>query len=184
MEASPLKDWRGLEIGRLLLLHDVTKQKLAQAQILEQRARPGPLQERELVARELHDGLGQMLAYVRMQTQAAGDWLAKDQKAIADSNLAQLMAVAQDAHTDVREYILGARSATSIQSGFLPALQQYLQDFSELYSLRTELIVPQDRIDNIFEPTVEVQLLRIIQEGANQHAQARPGAVCKSAHPM
>jgi len=76
----------------------------------------------------------------------------------------------------VREYIMGARSATSIQSGFLPALQQYLRNFSELYLLRTELIVPQDRIDNIFEPTVEAQLLRIIQEAltnTRKHAQAQ-----------
>ena len=176
LETSMLKDWRGLDVGRLLLLHDVTEQRQAQAQIMEQQRALAALQERELVARELHDGLGQVLAYVRVQAQAARDWLSQDQKDAADSTLARLVAVAQDAHTDVREYILGAKSAISAQPGFLPALQRYLQDFSRYYSLRTELIVPPDWNDDILEPTAEAQLLRIIQEAltnARKHAQAR-----------
>jgi len=36
LETSALKDWRGLEIGRLLLLHDVTGQKRAEAQLVDQ----------------------------------------------------------------------------------------------------------------------------------------------------
>jgi PAS domain S-box-containing protein len=176
LETSALKDWRDLEIGRLLLLHDVTAQKRAQAQILEQQRALAALQERELVARELHDGLGQVLAYVRVQAQAARDWLAQDQKAAADSSLAQLIAVAQDAHTDVREYILGAKTAALGQVGLLAALQHYLQEFSRLYSLRTELVAPEDWVDGMLEPTTEAQLLRIIQEAltnARKHAKAQ-----------
>jgi signal transduction histidine kinase len=176
LETSMLKDWRGLDVGRLLFLHDVTEQKRAQAQILEQQRALAALHERELVARELHDGLGQVLAYVRVQAQAARDWLAQDQIAAADSSLEKLVAVAQEAHTDVREYILGARSVASAQAGFLPALQRYLQDFSRLYSLRTELVAPADWDDGLLEPTAEAQLLRIIQEAltnARKHAQAK-----------
>jgi signal transduction histidine kinase len=175
LETSLLKDWRGLDVGCLLLLHDVTEQKRAQAQIMEQQRALAALQERELVARELHDGLGQVLAYVRVQAQAARDWLAQDQEAAADSSLEKLVAVAQDAQTDVREYILGARSAITAQTGFLPALQCYLQDFSRLYSLRTELVAPADWADDLLDPTAEAQLLRIIQEAltnARKHARA------------
>src|SRR3972149_5332511 len=38
------------------------------------------LQERERVARELHDGPGQVLGYVKMQAKAARGLLAQDQK--------------------------------------------------------------------------------------------------------
>jgi signal transduction histidine kinase len=57
--------------------------------------------EVEGLARELHDGIGQVLSYVKMQTQAARDYLTRDPQTIAEEHLALLAALAQDAHTDV-----------------------------------------------------------------------------------
>jgi PAS domain S-box-containing protein len=173
---SLLKDWHGLVIGRLVLLRDVTEQKRAQAQLLEQQRALAMFLERERLARELHDGIGQVLGYVKMQAQAARDQLAQDQTAAADSDLEKLVAVAQDAHADVREYLLGAKTPPPELPGFLPMLQEYLQRYSKQYGLRTEVIVPPEGIDGIFEPTVKAQLLRIIQEAltnARKHAQAQ-----------
>lgn len=175
LEISPLEDWRGLEVGRLLLLRDVTERRRTQAQLLDQQRALAMLTERERLARELHDGIGQVLGYVKMQAQAARDRLAQDETAAADRDLARLVAVAQDAHADVREYILGARSAASAQPGFLPTLRQYLQRFSQQYGLRAELIAPPDWGDDLLEPTAEAQVLRITQEAltnARKHANA------------
>jgi signal transduction histidine kinase len=176
LEASYLHDWRGLEVGCLVLLHDVTDQKRDQMQIIEQQRALAMLQEREQLARELHDGVGQVLGYVKMQAQAARDRLAQDQLAAADSDLEKLVAVVQDAHTDVREYIMGAKLTASDQPGFVPALRLYLQRFSQEYELRTELFEPPGWSDEFLEATVEAQLLRVIQEAltnARKHAQAR-----------
>ena len=74
-------------IGYLLMLRDVTEQKRAQAQILEQQRSLAVLDERERLARELHDELGQVLGYVKMQAQAARDQLAREQIATADEYL-------------------------------------------------------------------------------------------------
>jgi PAS domain S-box-containing protein len=176
LEASYLHDWRGLEVGCLVLLHDVTDQKRDQMQIIEQQRALAMLQEREQLARELHDGVGQVLGYVKMQAQAARDRLAQDQLAAADSDLEKLVAVVQDAHTDVREYIMGAKLTASDQPGFVPALRLYLQRFSQEYELRTELFEPPGWSDEFLEATVEAQLLRVIQEAltnARKHAHAR-----------
>jgi len=178
---SPLVDHRAVTMGYLMLLHDVTEQRRAQAQMVEQQRALAMLHEREQVARELHDGIGQVLGYVKMQAQAARDRLARDQVAAADTDLAQLVSVAQDAHADVREYILGARAPAAAEPGLLPALQHYLQRFSEQYGLRTGLIAPPDWSDEVLEPTVEAQLLRIIQEAltnARKHANATCVQVC------
>ena len=51
---SLLNDFRGLEVGRLLLLSDVTERKRAQSQILEQQKVQAVLEERAGLARELH----------------------------------------------------------------------------------------------------------------------------------
>jgi len=176
VKISLLKDWRGLEAGRLLLLHDVTTQKQAQARLLDQERAMAMLHEREQLARELHDSTGQVLGYVRLQAQAARDLLAQDQITAADDYLAQLVAVAQDAQEEVREYILGAKIAARTSTGFLSSLQNYINSYSQHYQFRAELNAPSDWSDDCLEPTAEAQLLRIIQEACTnirKHAQAQ-----------
>jgi signal transduction histidine kinase len=134
------------------------------------------LQERDRVARELHDSLGQVLGYVKMQAQAARGLLARDQQEEADRYLVQLVTVVQEAHADVRAYILEARSDIAVEAGFCATLTQYLRRFSEIYGLATELTVAADVVDDTLEPMVAVQLLRIIQEAltnARKHAGAQ-----------
>ncbi len=180
-EFSQLYDFRCLPVGCLFLLHDVTEQRRSQAQLLEQQRALAMLQEREQLAHELHDGIGQVLGYVKMQASAARGRLAQGQNEAADSQLAQLVAVAQDAHANVREYILGAKIGESSPFGFLPNLRWYLQRFSEQYLLHTELIAPPDWNDEALEATVAAQLLRIIQESlsnARKHALAQCVQVC------
>jgi PAS domain S-box-containing protein len=176
LEISLLKDWRGQAVGYLLLLHDVTEQKRVQAQIVQQQRALATLQERERLGRELHDGIGQVLGFVKLQAEAARTRLAQDQIAEADRDLKMLSAVAQEAQIDVREYILGAKSAATDQDGFLSTLRVYLRRFSEHYGLRTVLIEPPNWNDGLLEPTVKAQLLRIVQESLSntrKHAQAQ-----------
>lgn len=171
---SLLKDFRGLAVGRLLLLSDVTEQRRAQTQRLEQQRASAMLEERDRLARELHDDLGQVLSYVKMQAHAARAQLAQDEKGMADDCLAQLIRATQEAHIDVREYIFGARLTPDSDFDFLPALEQYLRRFTANYGIRTELIVPPEFPSDAFAPVVQAQLLRIIQEAltnARKHAQ-------------
>jgi PAS domain S-box-containing protein len=164
--------------GRLLTVgldRDVTEREQAEARLLQQQQTLAVLQERERLARELHDDLGQVLAYVKMQAQAAREQLARDQYATADEYLAQLIRVAQDAHTDVREYILGTRTTTGSHLEFLPALKAYLEQFAANYGIRTELVVAPALSSDAFGPMVQAQLLRIIQEAlanARKHGHA------------
>ena len=59
-------------MGHLLVLRDVTERRHAQAQILEQQRSLAMLREREQLARELHDGIGQVLGYASLQWSGAG----------------------------------------------------------------------------------------------------------------
>jgi signal transduction histidine kinase len=172
---SALNDRRGLPVGDLVLLDDVTRQKHAQLQLLEQQRALATLQERDRIARELHDSLGQVLGYVKMQAQAARQLLARDRVPEADGLLAGLVAAAQEAHADVRGYILGARSGMPAGSPFVPALEEFLRRFSEAYGIAAKLSVEPGFTGEIFEPMVEAQLSRIIQEtltNVRKHARA------------
>ena len=172
---SALKERHGLPVGSVILLHDVTEKVQAQAQASEEQRALATLRERDRVARELHDNLGQVLGFVKMQAQAARGMLARSQTSEAGACLEKLAAVAQDAHGDVCEYILGARAGMSTSSGFFPALEDYLQRLGENYGLATKLNVSPELADGAFPPMVEAQLLRIIQEAltnVRKHARA------------
>lgn len=163
LAVSILKDWRGLEIGRLLLLRDLTDQKMIQTRILEQQRALAMLHERERMARELHDSLGQVFAFVNAQGQTVRRLLGKGEIATADEYVSRMVDVAQQADVDIRESILGLR-VTLTEQGFIPALEKYLAQYEKNYGITTEFILPDSFSMDAFEPLVEVQLLRILQE--------------------
>jgi signal transduction histidine kinase len=87
---SELQDHRGLTTGHLLLIRDVTNQHRAQAKLLEQQWAQATLQERELLAQELHDGLAQNLGFLNLQAQAAGLYLRSGQSEAAQERVDRL----------------------------------------------------------------------------------------------
>jgi PAS domain S-box-containing protein len=173
LQATPLADRRGRSLGRLLLLHDVTEERAAQASLLEQQRALATLQERERLARELHDTVGQVLGYVSLQAQAAGKKLADGDPEAAGTLLARLTDVARHAHADVRESILALSTAPSERWSFLPALRRYLDEVRTDYGVQTELCVAPDLSQDPLDPEVAVQVLRVVQEAvtnARRHA--------------
>jgi PAS domain S-box-containing protein len=174
LRISHLRDWRGMEIGRLLLLRDVTEPKRAREQQRQQQKQLAMLNEREWLARELHDSLGQVFAFVNSQGQTIRRLLARGDVATADEYVARLVEVAREADVDIRESILGLRVSLSGQELF-PALAQYLERYEKNYGIHTILDWPETLGRRAFEPQVEVQLLRILQEAltnARKHADA------------
>jgi len=191
LDFSPLNDFRGLPIGRLLLLHDVTEQKQAQAQILEQQRALAMLHEREQLARELHDSTSQVLGYAGFQLEAISNYVLDGEKAIAarqlsdactrlgeaGTQLSRLSRIVEDAQADIREYILNLRLAPSDQQPFFTTLQHYLDGFSQNYDLQAELSIGSGVDDENFDRGTKLQLFRIIQEGLS-NARKHSGARC------
>jgi PAS domain S-box-containing protein len=191
LEISPLKDWRGLGIGRLLLLSDVTEQKKAQAQIVEQQRALAMLHEREQLARELHDSTGQVLGYAGFQLEVVHDRIQEGQAAAsagqiadvhnhlaeAENQLTRLSSVVEEAHADVREYILNLRLAPSDQRPFFATIRHYLDGFSQNYGIQTEFSISPRVDEEKINPGTQMQLFRIIQE-ALSNARKHAGASC------
>ena len=180
MTISILRDFRGLSVGRLLLLRDATRQMRDQAQILEQQRVLATIRERERLARELHDSLGQTLAAAHLQASTARLLLAQAKTTETDECLEQMMAMTIAAEADVREYLLGAKTAFSPDLPFLSALRKYVERFSQHYGLHVELSLPPELEARGPGSVVEVQLLRIIQEALSnvrKHARAKKAEV-------
>ena len=164
VELSQLNDFRGQRVGYLLMLHDVTEQKRARAQILEQERALATLRERERLARELHDGATQLLASAHLQANTAKLLLARGQDAQVQACLDGLAATTLQAEADLREYLLGVKATTACARPLFAALREYFVQFTRLYGIPVELIVPTELAEEELPSAVEVQLVRIIQE--------------------
>ncbi|MFO7631879.1 MAG: histidine kinase N-terminal 7TM domain-containing protein [Caldilinea sp.] len=180
----PLHDFRGLCIGYLLMLDDVTETRQAQAQIVAQQRTLAALHEREALARDLHDSIGQVLGYASFQVEATIALIDAGQTAAAAEQLARLADVLREAHGDVREQILRLRSSTSPQQPFAAALRHYLDGFSSNYAIGAKLTIDAGHCVEQLAPETQMQLFRIVQEvlsNARKHSGARSVAVTVAA---
>ncbi len=178
---APLTGARGHRYGRLLMLQDITELKRTQQRLNQELRVLATLQERERMARELHDALAQELAYLNLQAQAARAFLAAGQTAQVDDCLADMAGIAQQAHADVRGLIAGLLATIAPEGGLPGALAALVVDFRTRYGIQAEFIGPDEAGALVLEPAVAMQLLRIVQEAlANvrkhacaQHVQVR-----------
>lgn len=176
LDCTTLNDWRGLVVGLLILLHDVTAQKQAQAQFIEQQQVLATLKEREQVARELHDVLAQELAMINVQAQLVSGLLEAGEEEEARNQLQLLAKAARDSQVDVRGQIRKLSISIDPEEGILGALNRFLDMFQHMYGIETELALPDLHPAISLAPMVEVQLLRIVQEAftnIRKHAQAK-----------
>ncbi|MBI2862028.1 MAG: GAF domain-containing protein [Chloroflexi bacterium] len=137
------------------------------------------LKERERLAREMHDSLAQALGCLRLEASRADQLLRMGDSEGARRALAEMDRVAETAYADVREAILGLKSAVLSNRGLLQAIKDYLHAFSLQSDVQCELI---DGLEGFADlpPRVEVQVLRIVQEAltnVRKHARASRVAV-------
>jgi len=176
LETSPLNDFHGLPVGYLLLLHDVSEQRRSQSQILEQQRALAILKEREHLAQELHDELAQSLASINVQAQLVSGLLEAGQPDEARAQLEILAKAARETQVEVRGEIKLLSYRTNAIEGFMESLRRYTQGFQETYKIQTDLAAPADLPVVSFSPTVEAQLMHIVQEAftnIRKHANAR-----------
>ena len=122
-------------------------------------------EERERIAREMHDSLAQVLGYVNTKAQATEAFLAQGQTERAMANLGQLAEAARAAYADVREGILGLRASLGEDRSFLQTLQEYLVQWQGQSGVAVALETsPPVGFGPRLSPHAEVQVLRIIQE--------------------
>jgi signal transduction histidine kinase len=181
--ATPVDVRRADEIGALAHAFETMRLRLLQslrenAQLQARLRSVAMLEERERIAREMHDSVGQVLGYVNTKAQAVRALLEDGKPAQAQQQLAELEQAARTVYADLREAILSLRTTIGPGQRLLPALAEYVRRFSELSGVETTLSCEGPPLE--FPPTVEVHLIRIVQEAltnVRKHARARHAAV-------
>ena len=118
-------------------------------------------EERVRIAREIHDGMAQILAYVNTKAQAVKAYLDKDKPEQASAQLEQLASAAREVYTDAREGIMALRTRVGPDQPLSEALQDYVERW-ELQSGIAGSLEIEGEIQ--VSATIELQLLRILQE--------------------
>jgi signal transduction histidine kinase len=137
-------------------------------------------EERERIARELHDSLAQVLGYVNTKAQATEVLIASGQNDKAITQLTQMADAARAAYADVREGILGLRVSPGGQRSFIETLSGYLEQWQAQSGVTVALTTLPANTAIRLTPNAEVQLLRIIQEAltnVRKHAGATTAEV-------
>ncbi len=120
--------------------------------------------ERERIAREMHDGLAQVLGYVNTKSQAIEELLVAGRTTEARGLLADLAAAARSIYVDVREAILGLRSPVPPGVGLVASVEEYAARFADAAKIAVRVQASGAARDLELAPDVESQAFRIVQE--------------------
>ncbi len=132
------------------------------------------LEERDRLAREMHDNLAQALGYLNLKASITGDMLSRGENEQAQTSLREMKQITREAYTDTREAIFNLRSTISSGADLVPMLREYLAEYRAHYGLEAELVLDADSPIGISTDDA-VQISRIIQEALTnirKHAQA------------
>ena len=121
------------------------------------------LEERERIAREMHDGLAQALGLLHLKLRRTQDHPNAGHLSTIRDDLQEMTAITERAYEEVRQSIFGLRTMVSRGLGLIPTLTEYLHEFSAQNGIDVELEVADGRPIHL-SPASEVQLVRIIQE--------------------
>jgi nitrate/nitrite-specific signal transduction histidine kinase len=138
------------------------------------------IDERVLLARELHDGLAQVLGYLNTQTLALGTLLDTGRISAARDELEAMREVTLREYADVRESILGLHVPGRDHVGLRSALERYVSAFSSMAGIGADLDGDAYADGRPLPPAAEIQLVRIVQEALSnvrKHAKATTATV-------
>ena len=157
--------WEGQPAAQMIL-RDISLEKSRRSE------EEAIVEERRRIAREIHDGLAQNLAALRVRAALWHD--------LVDQNPAQMHVelnglqdfLRENIH-EVRRSIFALRPVALETQAFYPALRQFLADFGEQNQLQTEWRLAGAEVD--LPEDLELALFRILQETLNnvgKHARA------------
>lgn len=169
-------EWRELAPDELRLLYtvgDLLGIAVERARLFARSAELGALEERNRLAREIHDTLAQSLTAITLKLEAADALLEGEPAQVgARASVGAALALARRSLDEARRSVLDLRAAPLEGRGLAAALRELVAEATAA-GLAAELVVEGDA--NALSPRVTLALYRIAQEAvanAVRHAVA------------
>lgn len=145
---------------------------LQQRQLLGLKIIKAQEEERQRVAREIHDGPAQLMSNVVLKAEICERMIDVDLEK-AREELRNLKKIVRNSLQDVRKIIYNLRPMSLDDLGLVPTLQRYVLTYQEESGIAVSF---QTRgVDNEIKPVISLTVFRIVQEALNnvtKHARA------------
>ena len=129
------------------------------------------IQERTRLAREIHDGLAQTLAFLKIQGAQMQSAIGQEDHARLARLLQENRAALAEAYKETRQAIDNLR--LSLDQGLIEWVSHAARDFEKATAIQIDVAIQADNLDLV--PEIQAQLVRIVQEALNnvrKHAHA------------
>ncbi len=156
-------------------LQEVSSQleNMQQRQLLGLRVIKAQEEERQRVAREIHDGPAQSMSNVVLKAEICERLLDVDFDK-ARQELRNLKGIVRESLQDVRKIIYDLRPMSLDDIGLIPTLERFVLNFQDENGIITSFKTKGQYLD--IKPVISLTVFRIIQEAMNntkKHAQAK-----------
>ena len=131
------------------------------------------IDERNRLAKEMHDNLAQGLGYLKLKTKVVKDSLVPGQSEQTTAELNDMKLVIDDMYVDLRESLGLLRVKTLDSIGLIATLADYVHEFSQRSGIKTEMFVADGQAK--LSTLAELHILRLVQEAltnVRKHAKA------------
>jgi signal transduction histidine kinase len=119
------------------------------------------LQERERIAREMHDGMAQNLSVLKFETYRLRE-LAQDDPRLWEE-LETIDKLINQTYLEVRQTLYDLRAGRWLDEGFWPTVQRQVAEFERQTGISV-VVRPMESLNEPWNQLASVQILRIIQE--------------------
>ena len=143
----------------LTTVDDLSKKQLLGIKIIEAQE-----EERQRLARDMHDGPAQSMANILVKAELCERLLTND-KERTKLELVELKNIARGNLQEIRKLIYDLRPMALDDLGLIPTLERYIYNFQKETCIVVDLVVL-GNIKNI-QPVFEIAIFRIVQEALN-----------------
>ena len=163
--------WRDTELRLFRLAANLIATSVENSRQLQREQAMAALEERQRLARDLHDSVTQLIFSVMLMAQSVSPAYKRSVEE-GERRIARMMELSQQALAEMRAMLTELRPVSPVENGLIPAIQQYVDRIATRENIaltfREQAYVPQAR-------QMEEALYRIIQEALNntlKHAHA------------
>lgn len=138
----------------------------------EEREEKATLNERDRIARELHDSVSQALFFMNIKAREIEDALQQQRQPYEE--VSELRKAIKITDTDVRHHIFNLQIASQADVDFVTVIESYLNNFQEQTGIQMELNI-EGEFNEKLNNRIKNQLIRIFQEilwNIRKHAEA------------
>jgi len=169
---APLRDAQGEVQSVMGIIADLTGRKQAEVALVTQVRELAVMEERNRIAREIHDSLAQGFTGIVLQLEAAEEALRKRPGSVPD-HLGRAKKLARESLQEARRSVWDLLPQVLEQRRLEPALEDAVLRFSATGPEKVSFTLPGNRRD--LPPNVQAAILRICEEALHnirQHARA------------